>query len=162
MEPENNIEIILDGFHQSHSQMPFLVIGKTTNDFGSYLVQKYKNDKRIIFLGAIYDIDILNNLRHYCLTYFHGHSVGGTNPSLLEAMACNCLIMAHNNEFNKAVLEKDGLYFSNSIDVKNYINSTDFYFDAHTMIKNNCEKISTLYSWNFIINQYENLMLNSI
>lgn len=162
MEPENNIEIILDGFHQSHSQMPFLVIGKTTNDFGSYLVQKYKNDKRIIFLGAIYDIDILNNLRHYCLTYFHGHSVGGTNPSLLEAMACNCLIMAHNNEFNKAVLENDGLYFSNSIDVKNYMDSTDFYFDSNTMIKNNSEKISTLYSWNFIINQYENLMLNSI
>ena len=61
---------------------------------------KYKNE--VIFLGAIYDIEALNNLRFFSKIYFHGHSVGGTNPSLLEAMASSCFIMAQSNEFNRS------------------------------------------------------------
>jgi len=62
----------------------------------------------------------LNNLRFYSNVYFHGHSVGGTNPSLLEAMASQAFIAAHNNDFNKGVLKENAVYFSNAIDVKIY------------------------------------------
>ena len=60
----------------------------------------------------------LNNLRYFSNLYFHGHSVGGTNPSLLEAMASQALVIAHNNDFNKGVLKENAYYFSNPIEVK--------------------------------------------
>src|SRR5690606_24035540 len=111
LEPENNIETILDGVILSEVKDPFLVIGKhDVNKFGKYLKNKFK-DTNITFLGGIYNLTDLNNLRYYSNLYFHGHSVGGTNPSLLEAMASKALIIAHNNEFNKAILNENALYF---------------------------------------------------
>lgn len=62
-------------------------------------------------MGGIYNLEHLNNLRYYSKLYFHGHSVGGTNPSLLEAMASQALIAAHNNDFNKGVLKENAFYF---------------------------------------------------
>ncbi len=162
MEPENNIETILDGVSQSNTKDKCLVIGNPTNKFGTYLVDKYKNDERIVFMGTIYDIEILNNLRFYCRFYFHGHSVGGTNPSLLEAMACSCFIISHNNPFNKSVLKNDAYYFNNPNDICNIINNTDISLIKSEFVNNNCRKIETLYSWSGIINSYEALMLSSI
>ena len=74
-------------------------------------------------MNAIYDIQILNNLRYFSNIYFHGHSAGGTNPSLLEAMASSTLIAAHDNPFNKDVLKENGLYFKNSNDISELLNS---------------------------------------
>ena len=79
---------------------------------------KFKTYSNIRFVGAIYDINLLNNLRYFSKLYFHGHSVGGTNPSLLEAMASKALIAAHNNDFNKGVLQENALYFSSALEVK--------------------------------------------
>ena len=90
--------------------MPTLVIGNYNTKFGRYLQKCFKNEKRIIFLGGIYDLEMLNNLRYFSNIYFHGHSVGGTNPSLLEAMSSNSFIVAHDNIFNKSILEMM-LYF---------------------------------------------------
>jgi glycosyltransferase involved in cell wall biosynthesis len=158
MEPENNVETILDGYDQSKSDEPFLVVGKTTNEFGKYLVSKFQHNKNIQFLGGIYDIEILNNLRFYANLYFHGHSVGGTNPSLLEAMSSGALIAANDNIFNKSILETEAFYFSNSADVSELIlkgekTSRDEY------VSKNIEKIKTLYTWNKIIEDYENLFI---
>ncbi len=83
MEPENNIEMILDGYHDSSSPLDFIVIGNTRNKFGQYLVNKFKADKRIRFLGAIFNQQHINNLIYLSKLYFQGQSVGGTNPSLL-------------------------------------------------------------------------------
>jgi len=105
MEPENNIEVILDGFVKSGATHDFLVIGKTSNKFGTYLKKKFSSYEHIRFMGGLYDLPKLNDLRKYCKIYFHGHGVGGTNPSLLEAMASESLICAHDNEFNKSVLQ---------------------------------------------------------
>src|SRR5687767_9388934 len=108
MEPENNIEMIIRGYLASSTNNPLIIVGSTANKFGNYLKEKYSNEK-LRFPGAIYDQEVLNNLRYFSAIYFHGHSVGGTNPSLLEAMACGCNIAAHGNEFNKAVLGSAGL-----------------------------------------------------
>jgi glycosyltransferase involved in cell wall biosynthesis len=158
MEPENNIEIILDGFVKSGLKTPFLVIGKTENKFGLYLKEKYKDIKKIQFLGGIFDIEVLNNLRFYSGLYFHGHSVGGTNPSLLEAMSSKTLIAAHNNIFNKSILGNDALYFENADDVAKIL-TNDIVNSRTNFIQNNAQKIETLYTWDKIIEDYEKLFV---
>lgn len=152
MEPENHIETILRGYCQSGDTRPFLVIGKTDNQFGRYLLSEFKSIESIRFLGGIYDLNVLNQLRHFCRIYFHGHSVGGTNPSLLEAMASGALIAAHRNPFNEAVLESDALYFSSPAEISECI--TTAVISSDNWKQNNLRKISEKYSWDHIINQY--------
>lgn len=110
-EPENNIEMVLNGVVASKTKTPILVIGNHQTKFGEYLKNKFQNNENIRFLGGIYNIEHLNNLRYFSNLYFHGHSVGGTNPSLLEAMASKALIIAHHNDFNKGILVKNAFYF---------------------------------------------------
>ncbi|WP_217452256.1 DUF1972 domain-containing protein [Mucilaginibacter humi] len=121
MEPENNIETILEGYNQSNSNKPFKVLGDTGNRFGKFITHKFQNDSRIEFKGSIFDTGKVRALQNNSYLYFHGHSVGGTNPSLLEAMASEALIAAHNNPFNQAVLSTDAFYFSNPNDVKQLV-----------------------------------------
>lgn len=162
MEPENNIETILDGFHQSDSTLPFLVVGKVENSFSKYLIEKYKDNKNIRFLGGIYDMEKLNNLRFFSSLYFHGHSVGGTNPSLLEAMASHTCIVAHDNIFNKTILEGDALYFSTSEDIKIHIQNEPTSEEAQAMKQRGQEKIAAQFSWNKIVKSYEDLFANLV
>ena len=157
LEPENNIEMILDGYVESDSETTFLVIGNHSTPYGESLKKKY-HQSGIKFLGGIYDQNKINNLRYYSKAYFHGHSVGGTNPSLLEAMACNCFIIAHDNEFNKSVLKENALFFGNAIKVKEYIKNIDEFNDSKEEFKNNnIEQVKSTYSWDTIVDQYERL-----
>ena len=152
MEPENNIEMILDGFHQSRSDKKFIVLGNTGNAFGRSMLKKFADDKRIQFAGAIFDSDITHSLRRFCSLYFHGHSVGGTNPSLLEAMADGALIATHDNEFNRAVVKEDAYYFTTATDVRNLVGSVN---TNQRMIENNLAKINSQYNWPAVIEQYD-------
>jgi glycosyltransferase involved in cell wall biosynthesis len=154
MEPENNIETILDGFYNSSSSKKFLVVGNTANSFGQKLEKKFKADKRILFAGAIYDRAITYSLKYFSHLYFHGHSVGGTNPSLLEAMGSKTLIAAHQNEFNHAVLQKDAYYFQSAKDVEQLIESVNRDEKEKQMVENNFLKVETQYNWPVIIEQY--------
>jgi glycosyltransferase involved in cell wall biosynthesis len=155
LEPENNVDTILEGVSQTTQDKPFLVVGKHTTKYGEYLQAKYSAFKHIRFVGGIYDLAALNNLRYHSDLYFHGHSVGGTNPSLLEAMASQTLICAHNNEFNATILEKDALYFSNSAEVRAIVESTQKQ-DHQSKVIANLNKVKHIYEWNNIIDQYEN------
>lgn len=155
LEPENSIEIILDGVITAKLSRPFLVIGKHETSYGNFLKNKYVDYPQIIFVGGVYNIDELNNLRYYSNLYFHGHTVGGTNPSLLEAMASSSLICANDNPFNRYILGDDALYFNDSSQVANtleYVKYSDPKYQ--TMIKDNRMKISTIYDWEIIIDQY--------
>lgn len=154
IEPENNVETILDGVVLSKSNIPFLVIGDyNNNSFGKKVKQKFESCSKIIFLGSIYNNKELNSLRFFCNLYFHGHSVGGTNPSLLEAMGSSNLIIAHNNIFNKAVLKEDAYYFYNSEDVSFYLNEKNKKKE-NLKIKNNIRKIKNEYDINKINGSY--------
>ncbi len=156
LEPENNIETILDGVEKSKNSTPFLVIGKHETKYGRYLINKFKNNDNIRFLGGIYNQDHLNNLRYFSNLYFHGHSVGGTNPSLLEAMASNALIVANENIFNKSILGNDALYFNNAIEIVEHLSKhKDDYLD---LVENNINKIFDQYAWNIINSQYEKFL----
>ena len=156
LEPENSIQIILDGVCKATESLPFLVIGNHESKYAHYLKERYQEHTNIIFLGGIYDQEKLNNLRYFCKLYFHGHTVGGTNPSLLEAMASQALIVAHKNIFNSTILEEDAFYFSSQEEVTQHLNSVQ-HTQHYSMLKNNIKKIETLYSWEHIIDKYERL-----
>ena len=93
LEPENNIVMAIEGYLHSkeNGRRPLIVVGKTNTPHGKELVEKYGNEKNVRFVGGIYDFKKLDSVRHFSKAYFHGHSVGGTNPSLLEAMAVSSL-----------------------------------------------------------------------
>lgn len=154
IEPENNVETILDGVVLSETNTPFLVVGNyKNNSFGKRLKQKYSKSNHIIFLGSIYDVNALNSLRYYCNLYFHGHSVGGTNPSLLEAMGSSNLIIAHNNIFNKAVLKENAYYFYCAEDVSFYLKTKNKLSET-VKIENNKDKIRNEFDINKINGNY--------
>jgi glycosyltransferase involved in cell wall biosynthesis len=152
-EPENNFEMVLDGVAMNEDKTPILVIGKHNTKYGEYLKNKYKSHSNIRFLGGIYNIEHLNNLRYFSNLYFHGHSVGGTNPSLLEAMASRALITAHDNDFNKGILKENGYYFSNAEAVKNILNTIKKNDNLH-FVQNNFDAIVNEYNWDKINGEY--------
>ncbi len=158
LEPENNVAMAIDGYLKSNEKgrRPLVVVGKTNTPHGIYLVQRYR-DKNVKFLGGIFDFDKLNSIRHFAHTYFHGHSIGGTNPSLLEAMAADCFILAHDNIFNRAVLDDNALYYSKSDNVTELLNDIDTLKTKHaeTFQMNNLEKIRTEYSWKTLVDKHE-------
>jgi len=158
LEPENNLEIILDGYVSSNTDNKLVIISNKDTKYAKYLINKYNKFDKIFFIGNNYDQNELANLRYFSKAYFHGHSVGGTNPSLLEAMGSQSLIIAHNNIYNKSILNSDAFYFNNSGDIINIINDLENTFPAkEDFIKNNLKKIETIYNWNNIVNQYDNL-----
>lgn len=162
MEPENNIEMIIKGYLQSRDNKPLLVVGKTENAFGTYLVDTYGNMPGVRFTGGIYNIEAVNNLRYFSQLYFHGHTVGGTNPSLLEAMGSRALIAAHDNVFNNAVLGEDAFYFSSEQDIVGIIKNVRAKEDYRQYLDNNLKKIRDQYSWSRIVDEYESLMLSCV
>jgi glycosyltransferase involved in cell wall biosynthesis len=155
LEPENSIEIILDGVQFADVNRQFLVIGKNETKYGEYLKKKYRLAKNIRFLGGIYDMEKLDSIRYFSNIYFHGHTVGGTNPSLLEAMASNSLVCANDNPFNRYILGDDGLYFKNSNDVARLLENTDKMHGINQlMLQANLAKLKATYSWDIIVKQY--------
>lgn len=154
LQEDNNVETIIKGTVDSKNSLPLLVIGNSKTKYGKYLKSKF-TDKRIIFLNAIYNSEILNNLRYFSNIYFHGHSAGGTNPSLLEAMASSAFICANNNPYNKSVLSNDAIYFNNSNQITEILNDTNFLRTEHQKkIDNNLHNIKNNYNKEFIIDEY--------
>lgn len=152
-EPENNIDMVLEGVVQSGNKTPILVIGKHETKYGAYLKNKFGAHSYIRFMGGIYNINHLDNLRYYSNLYFHGHSVGGTNPSLLEAMASKAFIIANNNDFNKGVLKNNAFYFSNPQEVANIVNTLKK-SDNLQAIENNYKAIIDDFNWEKINGDY--------
>lgn len=159
LEPENNIMMAIEGYLSSNEngKRPLIIIGKTNTPHGKELVAKYQNEKFIRFVGGIYNFDELNSIRHYSFAYFHGHSVGGTNPSLLEAMASDCFILANDNIFNKAVLGRNAVYYDSVFAVTEVLNKMDAIADEYKQlyIQNNLSIIRDEYSWDKLIDEHE-------
>tara|TARA_B100000214_G_scaffold128347_1_gene91295 strand:- start:8730 stop:9836 length:1107 start_codon:yes stop_codon:yes gene_type:complete len=153
LEPENNLEMMFDAYVISSIKTPYYVVGNYLTDYGIFLKDKYQN-KGIIFLGGIFNKTDLDNIRFYSTLYLHGHSVGGTNPSLLEAMAAKTLIVSHNNKFNKSVLEKNAFYFSNTKELVDLF-KLDLKKKRRKFASKNLDKIEKTYRWPVIVKKYE-------
>ena len=159
LEPENNIVMAVEGYLASKEKgkKPLIIVGKTNTPHGRYLMEKYGNKEGIRFVGGIYDFEKLNSVRYYSFAYFHGHSVGGTNPSLLEAMASSCYILANDNIFNRAVLKKNAEYYKDSEGVKEILNHIERLADRDKVqfIRENLEEIRKEYSWEHLVDEHE-------
>lgn len=159
LEPENNIVMAIEGYLHSkeNGRRPLIVVGKTNTPHGKELVEKYGNERNVEFVGGIYDFKKLDSVRHFSKAYFHGHSVGGTNPSLLEAMAAGCFIFAHDNIFNRAVLKENAFYYPSADKVTEYLNRIDTIAEGSKIqyTARNIEVIRNEYSWKSLIDKHE-------
>jgi glycosyltransferase involved in cell wall biosynthesis len=155
LEPENNILMIINGFLKSKTKKILVIVGNLNNTSYINMLLEKKCD-RIIFLDGIYDNNILISLRGYCYAYCHGHSVGGTNPSLLEALGCGNIVLAHDNIFNREVTEHEMFYFSTEYSCAEQINIIDNLCEEEIVKKKHfaVRRIKEYYSWERIINEY--------
>ena len=154
-EPENNIETVLKAYAQVKNKDLVLVGDYLHTAYGRRLYNEYKHLAHIHFIGPLFNVKQLNILRHYSNLYLHGHSAGGTNPSLLEAMGCETLVCAYDNIFNKHILGEDAFYFKTAADLVALL-SSDVNKGEHTgWVKNNVQKIEHNYNWDTITGKIE-------
>lgn len=114
LEPENNISLILQEFKHSRSKKKLVIVGPLKNsDYVKGLLRN--NDDRVLFLGGVFETRLQRTLRYNCFAYIHGHEVGGTNPSLVEALSCRNVILAFDCQYNREVAEDAGIYFNETV-----------------------------------------------
>lgn len=150
IEPENNCHITLEAFAQCGKRLLF-VGNWNRNDYGKELKRKYANCKNITMIDSLYDLDVLYVLRKNAGWYMHGHSAGGTNPSLVEAMFFGRPIVAYDVVYNRETTGGKALYFKTSEDICELLSREDL----------NCEDLRLLaeerYKWSYIAKAYEKL-----
>jgi glycosyltransferase involved in cell wall biosynthesis len=112
IEPENNPDIVVREYVASDASVPLLVVGGANYESRYFEELKRTSDPRVRFLGPIYEPDQIEALYLGARAYIHGHEVGGTNPSLVTAMGCGRLVLAHDVRFNREVLAGTGLLWS--------------------------------------------------
>jgi glycosyltransferase involved in cell wall biosynthesis len=156
LEPENNLDLICNAHKQASTECPLVIVGNITeNRFVKRLINRYESSS-IRFIGGVYDKSELNALRFSCKAYIHGHSVGGTNPSLLEAMANHNIIIAHDNVFNREVTSGQQLYFKNVDQCIRRINEIEMVtIDEKNRLKEESYRmIINKYNWGLILDKY--------
>lgn len=163
--PENNYETMIREFIKSNTKKSFVLVTKVSHDFLEELKRKtrFEKDTRIKFVGTVYDQDLLKKIRKNAYGYFHGHEVGGTNPSLLEALGNTKLNLLLNVEFNLEVAEDAALYWDKVDDsLAKLIDKADSMTSGEigTLGKKAKKRIKDEYNWDNIVSQYEAVFLN--
>ncbi|SFA80762.1 beta 1-4 rhamnosyltransferase Cps2T [Clostridium frigidicarnis] len=164
--PENNYELVIKEFMKSDSKKELVIITNVEkNKFYEGLLErtKFNEDKRIKFVGTMYDQEVLALIRQNAFAYFHGHEVGGTNPSLLEALGATKVNILLDVVFNKEVAMDGALYFSKKDgNLSNLINETEKISSEKilSLEKAAKDRINKFYSWDYIVERYESLFLN--
>lgn len=163
--PENNYETMIREFMKSHTRKSFALITNVSDKLLEELKQKtgFHKDPRIKFVGTVYDTELLMKIRENAYGYFHGHEVGGTNPSLLEALGSTKLNLLLDVGFNKEVAEDSALYWNKTegnlaalIDQADGMRQEEI--DEFDRLST--ERIRQAYSWEFICGRYMDLFVN--
>ena len=158
--PENNYETMIREFMKSHSKRDFALITNVSDKFMEELKEKthFDQDSRIKFVGTVYDKELLMKIRENAYGYFHGHEVGGTNPSLLEALGSTDLNLLLDVGFNREVAEDSALYWTKQsgnlaslIDWADGMNADEI----SELGKKASLRIVEAYSWQHIADEYE-------
>ena len=163
--PENNYQLMIEEFMKSKTNKDFVIITNIEkNKFYEELKKntKFDKDPRIKFVGTVYNQELLKKIRENAYGYFHGHEVGGTNPSLLEALASTDLNLLLDVGFNKEVAKNGAVYFN-----KQDRNLANLIEDCDKMQQSEIREVGNLaksrimkhYTWKKITNEYENLFL---
>lgn len=159
--PENNYEAMIREFMKSNSKKDFVLITNVEqNAFYEKLKKEtgFDKDSRVKFVGTVYNQELLKYIREHAFAYFHGHEVGGTNPSLLEALSSTKLNLLLNVGFNKEVGENGAVYWDKD-------NLHDVIEKSETLSQEQVDELDKLstkqvqerFSWNFIVDEYEGL-----
>lgn len=156
IEPENNIDLIVEAFSKTPEIILILIGNWNFSDFGKELRIKYKDYRNLKLLDPIYDQHILDELRSNCGIYVHGHSVGGTNPSLVEAMNLGLNILAFDVDYNRATTENQAYFFKNKNELISYLEK--FRLNA---LESNSDKMLEIakrrYQWSIVTDKYSDV-----
>jgi len=160
--PENNYETMIKEFMKSNTKKDFAIITNVNDKFLNELEEKlhYKKDSRIKFVGTVYDKELLMKIRENAYGYFHGHEVGGTNPSLLEALGSTNLNLLLDVGFNREVAEDAALYWNKeNRNLASLIENTDNLSkeEIEKLGKKAKKRIQDAYSWEYISNRYKEI-----
>lgn len=159
-EPENSFFEMVAAFSREPRNHKLLVLGKFDPENNGYHREVIDAaGPEVLFPGAIYDAPVVQALRFFCRFYLHGHSVGGTNPSLVEALGTGCAVIAHNNQFNRWVAGPDMLYFSDE-DECAVLFDTVLGDDVlvEKMKESSLERFLKYFRWEKILGEYEALL----
>lgn len=159
-EPENHVLEIVEGYRRSTASMPLVVVGSAPYSAGytQAVRDAASNDQRIRFLGGVYDQELLDALYLHAYTYAHGHSVGGTNPSLLRAMGAGTAVIAYDVAFNHDVLDDQAWFFSNARDLESHFAAVES--DAARVADlgdKGRERARVAFRWDDVTDAYESL-----
>ena len=162
--PENSFEIMIREFMRSSSKKDFAIITNVNDKFLNELEEKlhFKSDKRIKFVGTVYDQELLKKIRENAYAYFHGHTVGGTNPSLIEALGSTDLNLLVHVGFNKEVAEDCALYWSRDDgELAKLIDRADMMGadEIAEMGRKAKKRVAEQYTWERICGMYEEAFL---
>ena len=164
--PENNYETMIREFMKSDSKKDFAIITNVNDRFLEELEERlhFRTDSRIKFVGTVYNQELLMKIRENAYAYFHGHEVGGTNPSLLEALGSTKLNLLLDVGFNREVAEDSALYWTKQNNsLANLINICDG-MDADDIVALGCkakERVKNNYSWEIIADKYQNVFVEN-
>ena len=164
--PENNYETMIREFMKSSSKRDFAIITNVNDRFLDELENKlhFKSDKRIKFVGTVYDQELLMKIRENACGYFHGHEVGGTNPSLLEALGSTDLNLLLDVGFNREVAEDAAVYWTKQDGhLAGIIEKADS-FDKEKIARYGTKakkRVAEAYSWELICQKYHDVFMKS-
>jgi glycosyltransferase involved in cell wall biosynthesis len=159
--PENSILEMVQGFSAKRRGCKLVILGKYQPELDDYHRQVLEAaSDEVVFPGAIYDPAVVQALRFHSLAYVHGHTVGGTNPSLVEAMAASNAVIAHDNVYNRWVARDAAVYFSDAAGfgacVEQLLSSADLLRDLRA---NSQRRFFEEFTWEHVAGQYEQLLL---
>ncbi|GAB5524349.1 MAG: glycosyltransferase family 1 protein [Roseivirga sp.] len=160
LEPENQVHKVVEGYGMSDRKHPLIIIGNLSENAYIKNLRSKAEGKNIRFIGGVYNQTELKTLRTNAISYFHGHKVGGTNPSLLEAMASKNLCVCHDNVFNREVTGGSGLFFKDYEDVDralNYIEAEGNEAELTELREGAFKRIEEHYNWDRIVREYYEL-----
>ncbi len=165
--PENNFDIMIREFMLSNTTKDYAVITTINPKYDAQLQQKlqYKNDSRIKFVGAVYDRELIEKIRERAYGYFHGHEVGGTNPSLLEALSTTKLNLLYDICYNREVAEEAALYWTKDEgNLAALIERVEGFeaSDIESLGNKAKQRIKDEYTWEIIADKYFKLFMNTI
>jgi glycosyltransferase involved in cell wall biosynthesis len=160
IQEDNNITMMLDAF-SANQVIPFVMIGNWNNSqYGRSIRLKYENSPNLILLDAIYDREKLDVIRSSCTFYIHGHSAGGTNPALVEAMYLGLPVFAYASGYNEFTTYSKALYFSATDELINLIKNYP-QTDLKVMAAELEAVAKRLYRWKTVANQYKELIMRA-
>ena len=164
--PENSFEVMIQEFMKSNSKKDFALITNVNDKFLKELEGKlhFKADKRIKFVGTVYNQELLKKIRENAYAYFHGHTVGGTNPSLIEALGTTDLNLLVDVSFNREVAENSALYWSREPgNLAELIDKVDGMplNQINEMGRRAKKRVAEEYTWEKICSLYEKVFLNN-